>query len=315
MRNETTLIKMQELHTMWGRHWLGDTHTHVLGWSEAAIDINRFAKRAPVPLRKEIKARWLRGDLTIHTCYSREHRGVEVWNGFDQLLAYSSRRCKTVEPTHYFVCQNYTPREFRKQLIQLLLQHNLLQQSRVSWGDDDVPAQGVEHTWLEPEPVELHELPPLEQCFPPPCDVWSTTAFNLVTETAVPDFPITEKTWQAIWQRRPFVVAGAVGTHRLLSQQGFVPLLDIDYAFDSIEDTTQRMTMLVQQLQKLCNTYTPQQIHQRNHKAAKHNRKLLAKTVVQTGLPDVLSIDAYRSPGAAGVCDYINGVYNGLCKT
>jgi hypothetical protein len=312
MHNETTVIKMQELHTMHARHWLGDSHTHVLGWSEAAIDINRFAKRAPLPLRKEIKARWLRGDLTIHTCYTRERRGVNVWLGFDQLLAYSSRKCSTTNPTDYFVCQNYTPRQFRSQLIQMLHQRDLLSQSRTSWRDPTKPAPGVEDTWLETTPVEQFELPPAEQCLPPPVGVWSTTAFNLITETVVPYFPITEKTWQAIWQQRPFVVVGAVHTHRNLQAQGYVPLLDIDYAFDSIEDNTERMIGLVQQLEILLHTYTPTQIHQRNRKAAKHNRKLLARQVVQTGLPDVLTANAHFSPGATGVRDYMQGVFDEL---
>lgn len=312
MHNEVTVMKMQELHTMQGKHWLGDSHTHILGWSEAAIDINRFAKRAPIQLRKEVKARWLRGDLTIHTCYTREHRGVQVWNGFDQLLAYSSRKCKTHDPQRYFVCQNYTPRPFRQQLLQLLDQHSLVQKSHISWRDTPVPAAGVEHTWLEHTPVEQFELPPVEQCLPPPVGVWSTTAFNLVTETVMPSFPITEKTWQAIWQCRPFVVAGAVHTHRNLESQGFVPLADIDYAFDSIHDTTERMTALVQQLKLLCNTYTPLQIYKRNRKAANHNHKLLTKQVVQRGLPDVLDASAHYSPGAAGVRNYMKGVFNEL---
>lgn len=308
----TTLIKMQELYTIRGRHWLGEGHTHILGWSEAAIDINKFTKKMPVPLRKEIKHRWLQGRVTIHTCYTREHRGFETWLGFDQLLAYSSRRTDTKAPERYFVCQNYTPRPFRRKLLQNLYKHDLVSVARVSWQEEDKPVPGVEDCWLPPQPVERYELAPIEQCLPPPVNVWRTTAFNLITETVARGFPITEKTWQAIWQSRPFVICGAVGTHKLLMDQGYRLLQDIDYEFDSEPNNAVRMGKLTEQIKLLTQKYTPQEIHKRNSKNAKHNRKLLQRQTLERGLPKVIAQADEVSPGAADLIDYMQRVYNDI---
>lgn len=95
---------------------------------------------------------------------------------------------------------------------------------------------------------------------------------DIVIETIIYDFFVTEKTLRPIILEKPFIVFSCKGFHKKLSEYGF-KMFDniIDYSFDEIEDQNLRFEMIFEQLIKLKNTYTPKEISDKTEEVTKFN--------------------------------------------
>ena len=83
---------------------------------------------------------------------------------------------------------------------------------------------------------------------------YADTYFGVITESTGFNEPfLTEKTYKSILAGHPFIIAGAAGYYRELHKLGFETFGKfIDEAFDSEPNMDQRMTMIAEQVQRLC---------------------------------------------------------------
>lgn len=86
--------------------------------------------------------------------------------------------------------------------------------------------------------------------------LWKNSYWHVVTETVFYDkkLHLTEKVFKPIISMRPFLLVAAPGNLKYLKSYGFKTFDDwIDESYDDIQDDDQRLNMILQQLQMLCN--------------------------------------------------------------
>lgn len=89
--------------------------------------------------------------------------------------------------------------------------------------------------------------------------IHSDAYFQLVTETHFEENSLffSEKTFQPIMMRQPFILAAEYGMVALLREFGYDVFDDIiDHSYDLERDPTERMSMLLKELRRLCNIDT-----------------------------------------------------------
>jgi len=93
---------------------------------------------------------------------------------------------------------------------------------------------------------------------------YADTYFSLVTETMGFKNPfITEKTYKPILAGHPFIIAGAPGYYQKLHKMGFETFDKlIDESFDLEPNMDQRMTMIAEQVKRLCQNDLDQFLYQ-----------------------------------------------------
>jgi hypothetical protein len=307
---QVTVAKQQEFHVPSGLDWIGTKHTHVLAWQEDATTIDYWTELFHPECASVVKREWQEGRLTIHTNYSHETHGVQIWEGMDALIAYSSRTTPNQKPKYLYVNQNFTDRWHRRRLVMELRKHRMLSEGMISWGGKNQPLRDYKFpgVWRQSEPPEQYIHTNDESDMPsPPTDIWSQTAFNLISEAHHndPGHAFSEKTWQAVWQCRPFLINGAPGIHKQLQDLGYELMTDVDYAFDTEPDAAQRIAQLVEQVAQLRGY--EKRVAKRNRSVVLHNLACLREQVKNDPPPDVVHLPN-QSPGAHGIVTYINRV-------
>ena len=327
-------IKLQELQIPENRRLFGaGATTHVLAWSETVPNYAGWSRCLHPAVKPSFTRDYRQGRIHIHTCWSGvQDPRVQTWSGFDVALAYTTLHVPPTAPERYYVCQNLTVRPHRTLLIDLLNQRDLLRRGRVSYGYRSEPQPGnngrntpprhwgnlVESAWIEEE-TDAYQLPSPVDIPPPPVRVWSNTAFNIITETHHDDQTKagvlwTEKTWQVIWLRRPFVICGQPGANTQLLDRGYRLLEGVDdWTWDLEKDQYRRVRALVHCVHRLCNRYTPAELHEMNRPVVEHNRRHLIESFLSEGLPEIVwESTRTDTPGAAEVCEYLQRVYDAI---
>ena len=325
-------IKLQELITNACRDTIKHSRDlHVLAWSENCSNIDDFVRsNVWAGARRDFLRGWAAGRIQIHTCW----RGVEddhihEWLGFDQLLAYTSEPPVLAEPARhrgYYVCQNLTQRRHRDYTIQSLIDSGAGRLGRISYGYRQEPQPenngrgrppsfpGItEHCW--PGGAEQFQLTNPVDIPPPPVNIWRTTAFNIITETHCdePGSSFTEKTWQAVWLGRPFLIIGVPGVHQQLRDLGYQLMLDFDYSWDAEPNWQRRIERAARAVMDYCRTYKPWEIVDINRSRVDHNRRRCRKMLLKRGLPRVCEDPrAEFTPGAAHLVEYLRSVMDAL---
>jgi hypothetical protein len=76
--------------------------------------------------------------------------------------------------------------------------------------------------------------------------------FNIVTETEYKESVITEKVWQCVLRKKPFIILGGVNNNERLRELGLKTFENVfDYSFDQKEDLIERIDMLIETLEKM----------------------------------------------------------------
>lgn len=156
--------------------------------------------------------------------------------------------------TSLFFSHNYKPRPHRCLLIDHLVKHNLLEHGGFTWNmlTND---KGSFSYWKE-ELVKdnndgAYHTDPLDQ-FQSPGSGYINSLFDLVSETTVDEIFWTEKTWKPILYGKPFIIWGAKGINKKLKEYGFHLFEDVvNYNFDDIENTEERIEALCLELKRL----------------------------------------------------------------
>mgnify|MGYP001181595221 FL=1 len=156
-----------------------------------------------------------------------------------------------------FLCMNYKPRIHRKKLLDELAKSNLLESNYFTWHqpkesyhykpdlfDEDL----YEWKYWQPKQTYL-EGTTWDQYAPP--EEMGKCVINLVTESFLHCPFLTEKTWNSIISKKPFIILGNLGIHRHLETLGFKLPTQINYSFDSVADKDLRIKMIVDELKRL----------------------------------------------------------------
>ena len=332
MMQQTLFIKYQELFSQDSRRILGEDYAsiEVLGWQENCNSWSHWSTGFHPSVAVQARSLWLRQKLNIHSCYSTMPR-VNIWQGFDKLLAYSSKQLPRIVPTHHYVCMNLTVRPHRAYCIRRLAAEEVFHLGRISWGEREPPMETAikqrlerqfkrvlqcERPWIENQADEKWQLPNVDDMPSPPMSVWADTAFNLVTETHhnKEGSIVTEKIWQPMWHARPVLCNGPVGVHQHLLDNGYQLMVGIDYAFDSIASETKRVEELVKQVARLCKQYTPKQIVQMNRSVALHNQRRIYEQVLEEGMPWAVTAPGICTDGAKNMREHLVGIWHAICN-
>ena len=185
----------------------------------------------------------------------------------------------TFDPTHnkidrLFLCMNYRPRLHRKKLLDELSKANLLKNNYFTWHDPkyndnftpDFDEGDYNWKYWMPEKTILNTT--WDQ-YAPPLEIYKS-AISLITESFLHCPFVTEKTWNAIISKRPFIILGAPGIHNYLESLGFILSDEIDYSFDKIVDNDDRIKAIVRELQRL-NCLDIQEFFQKTVQVNEHN--------------------------------------------
>lgn len=177
-----------------------------------------------------------------------------LWPTFWMSKTYQDIAVNQVEYTtlpidKLYISLNNRSKYHRCLLMDQLHHHNLIKYGHVSWHMTDA----VDYHWQHWKPVKLVVEPNNSEW-----SMWSTpkvyhsTLFNLITESNTHTVFITEKTCIAMLYKKPYMVLGARGFHKVLKDMGF-ELYDelFDYSFDNNLKLNSRVNGIIENINNL----------------------------------------------------------------
>lgn len=147
-----------------------------------------------------------------------------------------------------YMSLNYKPRMHRSLLMDELCHHDLMRYGHISWHLSD-----PDHVWKHWKPTKLLvDTESINQWEVP--STYKSTLFNIIPETTTEMVFITEKTCTAILYKKPFIVLGASGFHRVLKDMGFELYNELfDYSFDTDAKLPNRINGIINNINNLKN--------------------------------------------------------------
>jgi hypothetical protein len=234
------------------------------------------------------------------------------WSAYDWYIGYQTPR-PLGEPKIHYHSQNRIAKPHRTQLVKALWNMDKFAHGTVSytqdktaeWKDyaDPQPPGGdtwQENVlgWLPSADLDMDLVPEMCNNPPPPLDYWENAAVNITTETIITYANLTEKTWSNTIWARPWIGVGGAGLHELYSSQGYELLPHIDYAFDALPFTMDRVRGVVDNVKNLLDN-DPLEVYNSFKPTVERNRLELLKKIALTPLPDLLHKDGYQWMPAA----------------
>jgi len=194
--------------------------------------------------------------------YSNLHFWNTAWFNLSELQFKSVMRHSEYEPSaqfkYPFICLNNRAHFHRCATIEELAKTGLIDKGIVTWHDflNENPNYPFVFFDRTKKRILNDGFDVKRDSFLLP-DEFHDAFFHLVTEATTTVNFITEKTVTPILLKKPFAVVSLPGFHQRLVELGF-KLYDeiIDYSFDQEPDLNTRISMLVEQLHKLCDTNT-----------------------------------------------------------
>jgi hypothetical protein len=225
----------------------------------------------------ELDVVWVFGGAD-HSFYKQYPGKVVLWQNFymyDSFLSLNEKFLrKDSKITKIFISMNHRAHTHRCLLMDTLEKFNMFNKGFVSWRG--VNQSEYQFKYWNPRKIEfndgfldrygIHTLP----------SEFSHALINLVSESNTKTMFVTEKTYNAIFAEKPFIIQGPVGVHRYLSSLGFELYDEIfDYEFDSVIDNALRTEMIVQNLKNLENANLNKLKKLLNSKAKRNKRRAL----------------------------------------
>ena len=184
-------------------------------------------------------------NITLHywptfwmSCFSRYDKDRHIANGpIDKLF------CLLNGNAHYHRCRT----------MDLLCRDNLLDKGYVSWYDFNFPAGYTFKHW-NPTKLTLDTFNNASNLFTVPPE-FGRAFVNLVSESNMTPYFLTEKTTKPLYYKKPFLVVSKEGFHtKFLTEFGFKLYDEIfDYSFDLIADQDERIEAVVQEIKRFEN--------------------------------------------------------------
>lgn len=154
-------------------------------------------------------------------------------------------------PIRYKICSfNNCGHYHRAMLIDRLFRDNILNNNLISWQNFRLD-ESYKFNWFEPKQVLVDNFQKSD-FFNLKHPSYDNIFLEVVSETSIERFFITEKTVKPLLFGRPFIVQSKPGFNHMLKDLGF-ELYDeiIDYGFDLIENDVEYCDSLVQQVKKI----------------------------------------------------------------
>ena len=128
-------------------------------------------------------------------------------------------------------------------------------------------------------------------------DIWHNSCVTISTETTfqhyrtqVPPLMLTEKTYCAIANLTMFIIAGPVGSLRLLKDQGYETFDDLwDESYDSITNTAQRLRAVCALIEEVSRMDLPK-LHAHCKQRLLHNQNVLYNIDVKSRIDAVTDL-------------------------
>lgn len=125
-------------------------------------------------------------------------------------------------------------------------------------------------------------------------DIWKDSCVTISTETTfqhyrtqVPPLMLTEKTYCAIANLTMFIIAGPVGSLRLLKDQGYETFGDLwDESYDNITNTAQRLRAVCSLIEEVSKMNLPK-LHRHCKQRLLHNQNVLYNIDVKSRVDQI----------------------------
>lgn len=191
----------------------------------------------------------------------------------------------------HFISLNNRGHQHRKEMIDLLAKHNLLDDNAVSWMNEHVVIHH-EFKYFDGQRRILTDnyINDGEQAVVPAEYYYSFA--QLVVESTIESLIVTEKTAMPLMLGKPFLSATCPFFHEHLENMGFVLYDEIfDYSFDKIYDRMTRFEMIVDNFKRL-STIPYDQLNDIAYKIKpklEHNKEVFTQIVLR-------DLDNYPEP-------------------
>jgi len=175
----------------------------------------------------------------------------------------------------------------RCQFIDKLAEFNLLKSNYYSWNlwQNDMVKSTYEFKYFDGKIKHL-DNPKSGDYYCVPKEFYHSL-FSVICETSLHNIFFTEKLWQAIYHKRPFVVYGARGYHQALRDLGFKMFEPvINYSFDHMNHQSKRLDELCCQLKSLQRySKSLQSVRDYFQPTLEHNFQNMLRLLDQSELP------------------------------
>ena len=190
------------------------------------------------------------------------------------------------QPDAYFTCYNRTVRPHRIILLQYLKEAGLLDYNYYSLVYNDYDAEEYSKSYkfdfkkanFDVKHPEGREE--VNKNYYSHHESYTSSAFQLVTETTDDHIFLTEKTFYPILSRKPFIIFGAQHTNKVLKKFGFKLYTEVfDYSFDDIADTEVRAIAITKEVDRVTREYFPKQLYELMKETAEYNFRVAVNIV------------------------------------
>ena len=157
-----------------------------------------------------------------------------------------------------FISMNCKPSEHRQSMMDLLAKYDLINIGALSWLEWPIGRiTDYDYKYWSPQLLRLTEVVPGVNQFMAPAE-YNSSFMQLVTESSVSHLVMSEKTCMPLFQKKPFLVLGSPGFYSMLQDYGFSMYDEIfDYAFDQVQDLSERCDAIASQVSMLSRLSTP----------------------------------------------------------
>lgn len=218
------------------------------------------------------------------------HVKLHIWPNYFLYQTFSHTRpeksTENLEPKALFTCMNHQPHEHRVMMLDMLAKKGLLKNNFYSWHFPKLNPGYQPRYWDKQINHIDGKFVGQQDHFP---QAMYESVIDVITEsTDVAPF-ITEKTYNAIVFKKPFMILGYPGTHAELERQGYnLPRDVIDYSFDNEPDTLKRAEMIADELVRL-SKFDLKELQAKLQPSVEHNRRHAIKVARrQEGIPQVI---------------------------
>jgi hypothetical protein len=154
-------------------------------------------------------------------------------------------RCK-----YLYICLNNVAHYHRSMLVDMLYKKKLFKHGILSWHANDKDPYKYQH-WRPGKITLTDDYKNNKDQYILPAE-FNKVFINLVAETTVRGIFVTEKTYNSILVKKPFICLAAPGFHEFLRSQGFRMYDEIiSYDFDKETNLEKRIGMILEQLSNL----------------------------------------------------------------
>lgn len=163
----------------------------------------------------------------------------------DNDLNFYKRGISVNEFNHFLTSLNYNGHRHRKLMIDLLAKNDLISGNAIAWHNVEVAGSfRYNFKYFKPQVLELSNN--FSPCWDKPPDQYINSFAQLVSESRDTEICFSEKTAMALICHKPFLIAGAVDTHKKLQDFGFELYTELfDYSFDNEQNEEKRYQMIM----------------------------------------------------------------------